>query len=95
MSMYGIPLAPHELDALPQANRELAIIEQADSDMEMACDELHKPTVDELEEYKDATTDLWHNLKALLDALDYGEQDEIDEAITDAKRSLLVNKGLE
>lgn len=94
MTMYGIPLAPHEIDALSQAERVLATIEQAESDMEMACDELHKPTLDELDEYKAATTDLWHNLYDLVDMLHNGNQDEIDVAWASAEHAIKRNSDL-
>ncbi len=92
MTMYGIPLAPHEIDQLPNAERVIATIEHAESEMELTCEEERIAVENELDEYKSCVTDLWGELRDLLDMLDHGNQDEIDEAVSMSKRALERNK---
>ena len=98
MGMYGIPLAPHEIDQLPNAERIVATIEQAESDMEMACEELHaagiKEAMDQRDEYYTATVDLWHSLKDLVRMVEDGHAEaELPVARLALERNNDLTKG--
>lgn len=92
MTMYGIPLAPHEIDALPQRERIVASIEAVEQEAQEAYERRENEVYNEMGELKGSAHDLYGELRDLLDMLEHGNQDEIDEQVAFCRQCLERNK---
>ena len=89
--MQNMPLDPHEIDALPNAGRIFATIEDARDD----CDSEHQSAIDELltklNDAEGVIGDLYGELQWLVEAIEAGNQAKMKSQALSAKKCLERN----
>ena len=90
--MYTLPLAPHEIDALPNAERVHATVYEAKESAETGLDEEFETLELEVDDLRRGMDDLYGELNDLLTALDTKDGDKIERAKHFAKLALERHK---
>ena len=90
--MYNMPLAPHEIDALPISERILATIQLAEENIEIGMQEDVDAANSEATDLERAVDDLYEELNGLIDAIDSKDLARIEQAVVFAKNALERNK---
>jgi uncharacterized protein YlxW (UPF0749 family) len=91
MKMFNPPLAPHEIDALPLAERIHATICEVEKTAELSLQETINDMTLEANELERSVDDLHEELSDLLDAIDSEDHDELERAVRFAKLAIERN----
>ena len=89
--MFNPPLAPHEIDAMPMAERVRATIEEIEARAEAAEEGFIEERMNEIGNLERAVDDLYGELTDLIDVIDSEDPDELEKAVRFAKLAIERN----
>lgn len=89
--MFNPPLAPHEIDQLPIAERVRATIEEAEEIVELSFQDELDRAIESATDLSRAVDDLYSELNDLIDAIENEDPDELERAVKFAKLAIERN----
>lgn len=89
--MHNLPLAPHEIDVLPERERIRATIDEIEETADLGLQTAIEEMTEDFNNVERAVDDLYGELNDLLDAIESDDPDELKRAVHFAKLAIERN----